>query len=163
MILEADKIKMAQSADEIYKRKHVPLTAAYLKKPDDHANLEDVQSGKVSIEHGDAISNYSGGLSDPVNGALRGDYIGYTVEIKAYDKALSAALESLPSWNNKTVYRMVKYVEDITPYEAYFNRTLNKVLHEPCYLSSSKEEWEEEKVIYKIKTLKKDSHARDVS
>lgn len=155
MIPDPDKLKMAQAADETYQKKYAPLTAEYLKKPANHANLEDVINGKVTLVHADAITNYSGALSAAVNGALRGQYIDLTTKGAAYDQVLTEALESLPPFNNETVYRMILHSEDTASYEAYFTRNLNKVLNIPCYLSTSKEDWDWEKVVYNIKTLKK--------
>lgn len=163
MVPDPEELKMARQADECYQKKHVPLTANYVANPAKHANMEDVINGKVTLEHADAITNYSGGCSAAVNGALRGQYIDLTVEVAAYDQMLTEALESLPPYNDEIVCRMLLHLDDTASYEAYFTRNINKVLNVPCYLSTSKEDWDWEKVVYNIKTLKANSHARDIS
>jgi hypothetical protein len=163
MVPDDYKIKMAKAADDSYRRKYAKLTRVYLEKPGTHGNLEDVISGKVSISHGDAVTNYSGGVSGAVNEAIRGQYLDLTVDVQAYELLLNTALKNLPPFSDQIVYRMVLHVENTDPYEAYFKRNITKVLNEPCYLSASKEDWDWEKVVYIIKTLKENSHARDIS
>ncbi|QXV66831.1 hypothetical protein INP83_07035 [Mucilaginibacter sp. 21P] len=158
-----EKIKAAKNEDGIYDKRYVPLTKEYLKNPAKTANLKDVIDGSISLADADAITNYSGDLSKALNRAIRGNYLDLTVKVAAYDKALLKALQSVPPYNNQTVYRMTKYVEDINPYKTYFESKKGKVLIDPCYMSTSKDEWISEKLIYGIKTLKSESNARDIS
>jgi len=128
--------------DDVYERKYVPLTEAYLNNILPEANLDDVLNGKCTVDHAHRITNYSGGLSDPVN---------------------HAALVALTAFNDQTVYRMEKRGPAPDVYEKYFTRQMDRVLNMPCYLSTSIEDWNSTKVVYHIKTLVKDSHARDIS
>ena len=163
MACNREKIKEAKSVDDIYAKKYAPLTEEYLKKPARTANLVDVINGSVSLANADAISNYSGELSKALNRAIRGNYLDFTVKVAAYDEVLLKALQSLPHHNDQTVYRMTKYVEDITPYAIYFDSKNGMVLSDPCYMSTSKDEWTSEKLVYEITTLQSDSNARDIS
>jgi len=149
--------------DDVYERKYVPLTEAYLNNILPEANLDDVLNGKCTVDHAHRITNYSGGLSDPVNHALRCDYLGTTQKLKAFETELAAALVALTAFNDQTVYRMEKRGPAPDVYEKYFTRQMDRVLNMPCYLSTSIEDWNSTKVVYHIKTLVKDSHARDIS
>lgn len=158
-----EKIKMARQADDFYLQKYKPLTAAYLDNVSKEANLDDVLNGICTVDHANAITNYSGQVSGELNRSLRGDYLALTEHFKSYELIVAQALDSLPAFNDEVVYRMEKYGPEPAVYEKYFDRQKEVVLSIPCYLSTSKEDWDCTKVVYRIKTLVKDSHARDIS
>jgi hypothetical protein len=153
----------AKQKDEVFERKYRKLNPDYLDRVDDHVNLDDVKNNLVSIEEADCITNYSGNVSSCVHYALKNGYIEHTVLIKEFEQRLFNGLLRMPSYDDQTVYRMEIHSPCISDYQKYFADMLHKVIAVPYYLSTSKVQWEDEIVVYKIRTLKQNSRARDIS
>lgn len=149
--------------DQFFERNYVKLTPEYLENVAHHANLDDVRNGLVNLEDAECITNYSGNLSRVVHPNLKNKTIDQTFLVKDFEQRLHLALQRLPSFSQQTVYRMEIDHPIIRDYQAYFKDKIGKVMSVLFNLSTSKDDWEDEKVIYLIKTLPVKSNARDIS
>jgi|GEM_PF-3080571 len=152
-----------QEEDSTFKRKYAKLKPEYLENVAHYANLDDVISGEVSINDAELIINYSGNLSSMVHYRLKSGSMKKGTLIEKYEVGLHSALNKLPSYNSQIVYRMEIHSPSIPDYINYFSKYIGKVMEVPFYLSTSKEEWEDEIVFYVISTSTENSNAKDIS
>ncbi|MFN0293458.1 ADP-ribosyltransferase [Pedobacter helvus] len=149
--------------DQFFLRNYAELKPDYLKNVAHHANLDDVKNGLVNLADADCITNYSGNMSRVVHPNLKNKTIDQTVLVKDFEQRLHLALECLPSFGQQTVYRMETHHPVISDYQNYFKGKFGQVMSVSFNLSTSKDDWEDEKVVYVINTLTENSRAKDIS
>lgn len=102
-----------------------------------------------------------------INNYFREGESNKTARIKALSGYLDVALATLPSYNNKTVFRMVDNLRNLTSKEALkvksvFRDSIGKSFEIKYYLSTSHKIWKFCEIIWEIKTLSTNSKAKDV-
>ncbi|MEN5088582.1 ADP-ribosyltransferase [Sphingobacterium faecium] len=132
----------------------------------DYMNLQDVLDGKISAEDAKHIVSYTGFTSGLLNLSIINKNIADTCLLMEHDAKLTHSLGLLSPFNNQQVYRMqidMDYDSLIADYKNFFSSNIGQVIRSHHYLSTSKNDWKTTNVVYIIKTLSKNSNARDIS
>ena len=109
------------------------------------------------------ILGHTGSYSSWVNGPLR-----YGSELDTYCKQFFAdrldnVLNKIPSFNDNYVYRMDSPDGSKEQILKWFKKNVGAIIQIPFFLSTSKENWENTEVIWRIKTLKSGSKGKDLT
>lgn len=100
------------------------------------------------------ISKYLGGLSSMVNRDLRSSIKKKGSFLVLYEYLLNKALDELPTCRDEVVYRMDTPIAniDFDIIKIWYQKRIGQVIMFPNFLSTSKDRWNNESIVFKIKT-----------
>jgi hypothetical protein len=129
-----------------------------------HIVLNGLFDYSLSDEEAFFILSHTGSSSSWVNNSLRNGRQFDTLCQQYFAEGLSNALNKLPSYSNKQVYRMDEPTTDnIEDVFSWFERNQGEIVRTPYFLSTSKENWKSTLITWSIKTLPANSNAKDLS
>lgn len=126
-------------------------------------NLQGMTINNLSEEEAFYILHYTASASSWINSELR-DGRELTCKCKlSFGNALNNSLEKVKSFNDKIVYRMDNPSSDSETILKWFNQKIGFSFSIPYFLSTAMEDYKNSYVVWKIKTLKNESYAKDIS
>lgn len=130
-----------------------------------HSQIELKGMIEFSIDDEEAffILAYTGSYSSWLNSNLRNGLPLDTECKKYFAKRLTDALNKLPSCNNNTVFRMDTPSDEKRTVLNWFNRNIGKTVRTPYFLSTSKDNYNNTNIVWKIKTLETNSFGKDLN
>lgn len=146
----------------IYEHNFLPEIRKFLATgKSEHMVMDGMIDCKLSQDEAFLILAYSSHLGKWINAAYRG--LNTPSEcMKEVAFALNQALTKMPTYG-LDVFRMNLYVADEQEELTWFKSKVGKTFNVPFFLSTSKENWKNCKVVWKIQTLSEDSFGKDIS
>lgn len=101
-------------------------------------NLDAMKKHNISIEDASIIYMYtSHGIHSDINSTLRMHPSYLDKDIEEYCRLLDEALSKMPSFNNKIVYRDIKFPNcSVSDIMEYYNSNVGKIFNENTFLST---------------------------
>lgn len=151
-----------------YEKGYKPLFEKYknrIEQTNSHSNIELKGIKKFNISEEDAffVLAYTGSYSSWLNSDLRNGMPLHTKCKKYFATRLCEVLNLLPSYNDGFVFRMDNPSGDKETVLNWFSSQINKIVKTPYFHSTSKDNYNNADIIWKIKTLETDSFGKDLS
>lgn len=156
-----------QNVKNTYEKGFKPLFDRYRKgitETSKHISVELRGLTEFSIDDEEAffILAYTGSYSSWLNDNLRNGLPLNTNCKKYFATRLCEALDKLPSYNNNIVFRMDNPSGEKKTILSWFGNNIGKTIKTPYFLSTSKDNYGNTEIVWKIKTLNANSFGKDL-
>ncbi|MBA9078189.1 ADP-ribosyltransferase [Rufibacter quisquiliarum] len=127
-------------------------------------NLKGMIDHNLTEEEAFLVLTYTASkTSSWVNHDLRNGNTHKRADKILYSEYLSFVLNKIPPFNNALAFRMETEVSDDEEVLNWFESKMGRTFVLPYFLSTSKEDWGNDQLVWQIQTLPKNSLARDIS
>jgi hypothetical protein len=128
-----------------------------------HIVLNGLTEYNLTDEEAFFILAHTGSYSSWINQPLRNGQLLDSICKEKFAENLDKSLNKLPPFNCENVFRMddspLGTAQEIC---SWFKKNIGKVIIIPYFLSTSKENWDNTEITWKIKTMQANSNARDL-
>tara|TARA_R110000751_G_scaffold307242_1_gene427846 strand:+ start:3420 stop:4070 length:651 start_codon:yes stop_codon:yes gene_type:complete len=129
----------------------------------EYQNIQGLEKKGLEKTEEFSIYQYTASFSNWINSSFRNDQKLDTNCKKEFANLLDNALKKLEGFDNEIVYRMDSPYASQKEVIKWFKAKKGNIIQVPNYLSTAKENYDNSHIIWKIKTLSKNSKGKDIS
>lgn len=154
----SELLRTCQQENDRYEK----LQSAYLEKLKQYRFKGLKKIASLTEDEEFCIAHYIGTAYAWLNHDLRNEIPFPTTCKASFSRNLDLCLEKLSPYSG-IVYRMDDPYGTVDQIFEWFEYHAGMSIQVPAYLSTSKDKWDHKPIVWRVQTLQKDSHARDIS